>query len=187
MNNSLNKLEEKFGQMAVEFQKLLPEFRYERSNFESLNAFVNIFLKSMKQYNLTTQQFNVLSFINFKSKYDKNITITSISKSRRMGFTTVQRCIEKLSDGYEYKRNGKKYIIDGCRFVKNKKPDGKREGNISITGKGRNFLNKISDAISEYDRELEKNNKKIYDRFEQIYEETMFLLNDEQKKQEKKK
>jgi hypothetical protein len=104
-----------------------------------------------------------------------------------MEFTTVQRCIEKLADGYQYKRNGKKYTIDGCRFVKNKKPDGKREGNISITGKGRNFLNKISDAISEYDRELEKNNKKIYDRFEQIYEETMFLLNDEQKKQEKKK
>lgn len=130
--------------------KKSPKFR---SSFFKLNSFLTTFIRKMDTYKLTTVQLKVLSYVSFQGELelaDDQLTITKIAEGLGEKFTTVQRCVEKLGSGYAYSRDGKLNRIDGCGFLKNEKPDGGREGTITITTKGRNFLEGIAELISGY-------------------------------------
>ena len=124
-----------------------------KSSFFKLNSFLTTFINKMETYDLTTMQLRVLSYVSFQSELElreEQLTITKIAENLGVKFTTVQRCVEKLGSGYEYNRDGKTKRIDGCGFLKNDKPDGGREGAISITSKGKKFLEGIAELVSGY-------------------------------------
>ena len=124
--------------------------------FSKIHQFLNTFTTHINQYGLTPMQLKVLSFIGFRSELSgsqPDLTMTSIKKDLGLNFTTVQRCIEKLGDGYTYKfPNGKEVTKEGSGLVKHEKPEkvGGREGSISITVKGRRFLEDIGRVVSDY-------------------------------------
>ena len=127
-------------------------------SFFKIHQFLNTFTNHLKQYDLTPIQLKVLSHIGFQGELSgsqPNLTISKIAKDLDIKFTTAQRCIEKLGEGYSYKsaRNTDKTITQvGSGLVKHEKPEavGGREANISISAKGKRFLQDIGSVISDF-------------------------------------
>ena len=129
----------------------------EKFSFFKINSFLNAFTNHLNRYALTSMQLKVLSHIGFRSDYSgsqPDLTMTKIAKDLGLNFTTVQRCIEKLGDGYTYKfPNGKEVTKEGSGLVKHEKPEDMpkgREGSISISTKGKRFLEDIGGVVADY-------------------------------------
>jgi DNA-binding MarR family transcriptional regulator len=128
----------------------------EKFSFFKVNSFLNTLTNHLNRYALTPTQLKVLSFIGFQSELNgsqPNLTMTKIAKDLDLQFTTAQRAIEKLGDGYNYKYpSGKPRFKAGNELIKHEKPEkgGGREGAISISTKGKGFLEDLGSVIADY-------------------------------------
>ena len=133
--------------MAMMFNDQMSAFK--------IHQFLNTFTNYLSRYELTPFQLKVLSHIGLQNKLNgsqPNLTITKISKDLNMAFSTVQQCIKKLAEGYSYKsaRTNESITQEGCELVKHEKPNGGRKGVISISIKGKRFLEDIGNIIDDY-------------------------------------
>lgn len=124
------------------------------TSFFRLNGFVNAFANNMERYKVSNTQLKVLSYISYQSELTQSgddITMSSIAKSTGMKFTTVQRCVMKLAEGYAYKySNETEAFSKGAGLLRYSKDESQREGVIKLTTKGRRFLEDIAVLVGNY-------------------------------------